>query len=75
MSSQIDHGYTSPTSYVIFNAGKLALNVNHPTLPCEWGSILYVTAGEKKEHIFRLHSDNLDFPEDGANELITTTQV
>lgn len=72
MSSQIHPRCTSPTSYVIFNAGKLALNVNHPTLPCEWGSILYVTSGEKKEHIFWLHSNNLDFPEDGDNEFITT---
>lgn len=72
MSSQIHHRCISPISYVIFNAGKLALNINHPTLPCGWRSILYVTAGEKKEHIFLLHSDNPEFPEDGDNELITT---
>lgn len=68
------HGCTSPTSYVIFNAGKLALNINHPTLACWWRSILYVTAGEKKERslFFLLHSDNVEFPEGGDNELIST---
>lgn len=74
MSSQTHHRCTSPTSYVIFNAGKLAVNMNHPTLPRWWRSILYVTAGEKKERslFFLLHSDSLEFPEGGDNELITT---
>lgn len=74
MSSQTHHRCTSPTSYVIFNAGKLAVNMNHPTLPRWWRSILYVTAGEQKERslFFLLHSDSLEFPEGGDNELITT---